>query len=461
MSLQRARRSVKLYLDRLRSQVNILLGQQYPGDHPGPKLWLSLIVGVLDTADEYIAATTIAGTDPTEAQDRVSDSAELARLAYKSLQFIIGAGIEDLPYPIIQPLQRWFDRFGVKNTTFFHVEHRPIYELFTKDSDEFVRIRNQSPRLQSAIKKITWPLLRITVPSKELGILPYYSIVAHELGHAIYSSIPLDFSRYSGKEDLVTANIYKEISGIHIDPSGFQKEFTASWIKELAADAVAFYITGPALFFALSEFFQHADGSYGLCDTHPPFDLRRRMLYSKLREGGDSSYASVLQKSGGVTLTEDFNSILLVTRPSKEAIYKDMKSFYNHEKACVLKELSEYIEEIAPSIYEQIETYLKENYPDQLYSPRQLEEDLNNHLEPMLAAIPPIEKGIALDKRTPTEFATILNVGWTVLLTKLDELRVRVEDPDTFGSQKAESLHSLLLKAVELSETRRLWDACK
>jgi hypothetical protein len=51
-----------------------------------------------------------------------------------------------------------------------------------------------------------------------------------------------------------------------------------------------------------------------------------------------------------------------------------------------------------------------------------------------------------------------LNVGWIVLLVELRDLRVRPSGDGKFGSDRAESLHSLLLKAVELSEVRRLWD---
>ena len=66
--------------------------------------------------------------------------------------------------------------------------------------------------------------------------------------------------------------------------------------------------------------------------------------------------------------------------------------------------------------------------------------------------------GDEISAMKPTEFSTIINIGWAVLLSKLSELRVRTGD-DPIGSEKMEKLHGLLLKAVELSEARRLWNS--
>ncbi len=59
----------------------------------------------------------------------------------------------------------------------------------------------------------------------------------------------------------------------------------------------------------------------------------------------------------------------------------------------------------------------------------------------------------------PTDFRAILNVGWIALLCKLDEFEIDTGgEPDyLIHGAKAEALHSLLLKALELSEIRRQW----
>src|SRR5260370_26844418 len=69
-------------------------------------------------------------------------------------------------------------------------------------------------------------------------------------------------------------------------------------------------------------------------------------------------------------------------------------------------------------VYSHVHQYLKDNAPDALYSSDRYDLDLTNHLQVMLGAVPPIEAGSLEHGKTPTDFATILHVGWAVLLTK-------------------------------------------
>jgi hypothetical protein len=113
---------------------------------------------------------------------------------------------------------------------------------------------------------------------------------------------------------------------------------------------------------------------------------------------------------------------------------------------------------IADQIHIQAQHHLQTIDPTIIYTPARFDSDIVDHLEPLISAIPPIETGGALESRTATDFATILNIGWIVLLTKLDQLSVRSDAGPNLTTDKAEKLHSLLLKAVELSEARRSWE---
>jgi hypothetical protein len=113
---------------------------------------------------------------------------------------------------------------------------------------------------------------------------------------------------------------------------------------------------------------------------------------------------------------------------------------------------------IAQATYGSVRDYLDQNKPNLIYTAANYESDLANHLPALLAAIPPIENGLEIGQRAPCDFATIINVGWVALLTKLDQLKVRTTPDDLLGAEKVERLHDLLLKAVELSETRREWE---
>jgi len=131
----------------------------------------------------------------------------------------------------------------------------------------------------------------------------------------------------------------------------------------------------------------------------------------------------------------------------------------SREKAAVLAELHGSIVKLVPIIYEHVLQYLRDNASDALYSPAMFDQDLTDHLGALLEAVPPIEAGTLAEGKTPADFASILNVGWAVLLTKLSELQVKPSGPDPFGSDRTERLQGLLSKAVELSEARRIWQS--
>jgi hypothetical protein len=166
----------------------------------------------------------------------------------------------------------------------------------------------------------------------------------------------------------------------------------------------------------------------------------------------------VFKKHTGQNLNVDFNSPLIVLTPSATDIYNDMlAATHSKEKAAVLAELHTSAPKLVDIIYDHVFKYLDKNAPEALYSAQKYDTDLTVHLDAMLGAIPPIEAGPILNSKLPTDFASILNVGWTVLLTKLVDLQVKPSGSDKFASDRLERLQGLLSKAVELSEARRIW----
>jgi len=253
---------------------------------------------------------------------------------------------------------------------------------------------------------------------------------------------------------------------VAIDPGLFEflSNVFQDWFQELASDAFALLLTGPAFFFSLGDFFQLGPGGYGTSKTHPAHDLRRRVLHGRLSEGGETSYAAVFQKHTGSALTDDFNSPLIwkvssandILTYARSLIGRGGKPVYTDDQAHVLAELHDFMPRVVPLIFEYVHTYLQDHAPDMIYTVDKYDSDLAAHMQPMLLAIPPIESGVNLTERQAAAFASILNVGWAVLLTKLDDLQVGVgEDP--LRAKRLETLHDLLLKAVELSEARKAW----
>jgi hypothetical protein len=458
--IDRARLATAHSLQRLKQQIADLRSLQFPGDHPGPIQWLDLVSGLLDTAEGYLSISAAPSISIKDQFDLVRDAAHLTTEAYNYLVLMRGAGSDELSYSTIPPLQRWFLQLKVPNSTFFRAELVANYELLPIPEAWFRRVRNPSPSLLRSIKAVSWPFLRVTVPAKAFAIVPHLSIVAHEIGHALFSKITWDISAFN-RDDVpqLLSRISARLGVPSINASTMQilQKIFQNWLEEFSADAFAFYLTGPAFFFALPEFCQFLAAGYGMSESHPANDLRRAVLYSKLCDEG---HAAVFKKHSLYDLTEDFNSPLILRTPSPDQIYNELLTASQpREKSAVISELHASIPSIVPIVYQHVYHYLQANASAAVYSAQKYDDDLQEHLNPMLAAVPPIESGPDLENKTPTEFASILNVGWVVLLTKLSELRVKPTGPERFGSNRLERLQGLLAKAVELSEARRIWQS--
>lgn len=459
MTLHQSQLSITFLVNRLRVQVHTLIEQQYPGDHRGPHKWLSLIVGMLDTAEELLIKIDSPGTSQQKISAYCRDAAHLAGLAYQYLILMRGATQEELPYSVVPPLQRWFDQLGVENTTFFRVELVANYELKEFTREILAGIRYRSDSLTKAINDIEWPILRVTVPGRAFAILPHFAVVAHEIGHALEDKIQWDLSGFADENKALKLRICKRLGQTQLDDDTNQYllEVFGNWFNEVAADAFAFFLTGPAIFFSLSELSQFYGGDSGISATHPAHELRRDILFDQLNKGPGKTYAEVFQRHTGIPLTKDFNSFLMISTPEKDKLFSAISKRNGQKIAAVIAELHESIPKVAPIIYSHVQAYMNQHASGAIYSSNKYDEDLEMHMPGMLAAIPPIEAGMKLSEKTPVDFPSILNVGWVVLLTKLATLRVGGED-DLVGAQKLETLHGLLLKAVELSEIRRLWE---
>jgi len=349
----------------------------------------------------------------------------------------------------------------IPNSTFFRAELVANYELLPISEKRFKDIRNPAASLLKSMQAIEWPFLRVTVPAKAFAIVPHLSIVAHEIGHALFSKMAWNLSSFNRNElPQLLQRIATRLNAAKVSNETFQilNEIFVNWMEEFSADAFAYFLTGPAFFFALPEFCQFLSAGYGMSETHPANELRRSVMFTKLSAGGSRSYAHAFKQHTEFDLTEDFNSPLILKTPPADQMFAELvSSAKSREQAAVMTELHQSITTIIPVIYQNVEQYLSANAPDTMYSADRYGADLTEHLVAMLAAVPPIEAGQMLTKKAPAEFATILNVGWAVLLTKLGDLRVRPSRPEHFGSARLERLQGLLAKAVELSEARRRW----
>jgi len=460
ISIESARQSSAFFLARLEAEVARLRGLTYPGHHPGPGMWLDLVSGLIDTGKGYLAKAADASIADVDASVLVTDSEMIANHAYNLLQRLDGTDAGQIPHQIVAPFQRWVDGLGISNTIFFRADHVANYELARFDLRALVNnVNDASQTLIDASAAVTWPFLRVTVPSQAMGMLPHFAIVGHELGHAIQGEIKVDLSNVDSSAVIADLDARLKAEGIILSQShGMDTQrILASWVNELKSDAIGCLLAGPAFLLALGAFFELSGGGYGIGPSHPPSEMRRRLVLDRLALGA-TNHVEVFKEQTGTELTADLNSPHLKPLPVPDDLFTELKQRHGPEIAAICVALMPYAETVAPLVFAEAEKVVRAANPDMVYDAVRLQEDLAEHLEPLRHLVPPIEirrAGVV----QATSLAGILNVGWAGLLTQLDRIPTPTGVP--IGSElpvKMEKLHELLLKAVELSEARMVWE---
>lgn len=448
-------------LGRLHREVVRLRAIAFPGHDTGPRKWLNVIAGLLDTASSYLASAQLQGVLPDEASRLIRQAEDLGGEAYKLLTFVAGADSSQIPHQVVAPFQRWVNALGITQTIFFRAEHLPNYELQPVDLQNASLLNGASQSLIDAVGAVSWPALRVSVPGQAMGLLPHFAVVAHELGHAIQNLIRPDLTPYFQSADDAIDRVKVRLKNNGITFSK-EDELTAqkiinSWMNEFKADAVGHYLVGPGYFFAFCGFLELAGHNYGIGRTHPPSDLRRALLFQKLQEG-PLSFTQVLEQRTGLALTEDFNSPHIARCPAADILYPELTQRVGPVQAAICVELTPLFASLAPAIFDAARVHLETNSPALIYSPNQYLLDLDRHLELLCNLVPPIEFRDEGGTRA-CSLSTILNVGWAALLTKVERFPpVRGLGATETVAARMECLHELLLKAAELAEARQLWE---
>ena len=313
--MEYARRACGFYLARLRTEILRQRTNVFPGHHPGPRKWLNLIAGFVETAESYIKRS-VTEADPDLAGFWVIEAEEMGNRAYELLEHMAGADADHIPHQVVAPFQRWVNGLDIENTIFFRAEHAANYELSSVEYD-IASIIGASASLLEAESAIQWPLLRVTVPEQALGMLPHFAVVAHELGHAIEDRVDFNFVNYNSQWQEVLARIENRIGSLTTDDNILAHQVLSDWVIELKADAVGHYVTGPAFFFAFAGFLELSGHGYGLGDMHPPSIIRLSLLSSHLTKGSPS-YASIYKEKGGFEVEPLATSPSVLKLPSAE-----------------------------------------------------------------------------------------------------------------------------------------------
>jgi len=215
----------------------------------------------------------------------------------------------------------------------------------------------------------------------------------------------------------------------------------AEWLAELSSDAIGLCLFGPAYYFAFVNFivsFQYLDVT-GI--THPAPRIRLRVMREMIR----TSELGYYDKLG--TLKEPFDR------------WAPLLDQDTDPKDPTLKVVLAALTPIIPTIIsDAIEAVRRRGL---LFSADALETS-NSLAEMLLHLIPPIETLDSDGSRfLPTDVRTMLNAGWRVQLTSLSEFaavnHIDIKQQGTMLEAK-ERLSEMLLKSLELFETRTTWE---
>jgi hypothetical protein len=384
-----------------------------------------------------------------ELEDRIHRVSKLLPFLHYLLGFIEGSETGSAPPPLVLQLRRLASAIIPGAEVAISVRPELNYSILDVAS-MIPGVLSQTP-LKDSCSMLPPSLFVVTVPRAESSDVLLHCILSHELGHGLYQKYNLAskvLPKIQIDQELVKALAAAIVNQLPGTPPlievQLRNQFTqhvtgrvSKWTQELCSDAFGIELFGPAYYFSFIYFslaFAHLDQESA---THPPHRLRLRLMGRILRSLYAEScfkkpvaefiayWESVSEK--GITLKDEFSRIALkgIDQPEVlDSIYAETKSATGASSS-----------------------YSADRYIDDIAK-----------LEPLLINIIPPGETLESGQYKATSMASILNVGWDVFLSALPELRANLPRQDTSSEfQLRQKLQKLLIKALEISETRTSW----
>jgi hypothetical protein len=389
-----------------------------------------------------------------ELEDRIHRVSKLLPFFHYLLGFVEGSEIGVAPVPLVLQLRRL--AHSIIPGSEVAISARPQLNYSILEVASRVRaVLNQTP-LKDCCAVLPSFLFVVTIPRVESTDVLLHCILSHELGHGLYEKHGLA-AKILPKVQIDPDLVHGLASAIVIRLPGtapplFEVELrnnitqqvtgrVSKWAQELCSDALGIELFGPAYYFSFIYFslaFAHLDKESA---THPPPRLRLKLMSRILR----SLYPATCFKAVVREFIDYWESLSLKPIPIKDAIAR-----------IALKGLDQDL--VMDSIQGETHSCLDAG---QSYSPSRYADDIQR-LEPLLInVIPPGEDFIG-GQYKPAEMASILNVGWDVFLSELPALSANLPNLETASPyQLRQKLQQLLVKALEISETRLSWEEKK
>lgn len=285
------------------------------------------------------------------------------------------------------------------------------------------------------------------------------SILAHEVGHYIdedhkiseklMSKVILDpkiLDKIAKKAESSVIRGKKEIKLTYfITPEELKAAITkmaasqiSEWLKELVADAVAFYLVGPVYLFSLTCFLITVIEIDEAAGDHPPPRMRVRLLLDLFEDLNYLSYLKDIKDGNNIEIANKFISLV-------QSIRKSLDSVEQRE----YEDFPELVMNSVLGIIPEVQREVKKQIAHTQYKPEEFRSEVFKLIQLLDLVIPPAE--IEIGK--PASVNSILNAGALYELVLMDNLYETLEA--TTVKERAEvrhMLHKLVLKALEASD---------
>jgi hypothetical protein len=415
--------TARFYLERMRLQIERAKRSQFPDASDVPAKWLAYVDGRLKSIELRLNRLKDLPSD-SRADLHAEELLTNINSCYEALEVLARADTTQVADYVVTPLMRWFKKADPASEYLFTSD--TLFEVFPLFEGNLREAEAAHPDHQKAIESLGQMVYGIRMPGGALGAAFHVPLVAHEVGHVLMNN-------HNEEIEIAILALCKGLS----EPDD---EIFRNWIVEIIADTICGCVAGPAAFFALHEKLR---GNNAPDDNYPHNYVRTASLGAFVHE----RYASVFSANKlGRTDWKDWK-----TRSNTDL----MAEAALHERYL---DLTRRLTGALPKIRKVAAAFAHRHVPDLEYLPTQYAADLKMHLRSFLYAIPPFETDGDLRTRKPTEFASILNVGWFIAAFRLDELKIRAPDgPDRKGKLLV-ALDQLVMKAIELSELRRQWE---
>ncbi len=400
-----------------------------------------------DLLSEEAALSNAGLLQPRETEVRVHRGTQLLPLLHQLLGFIAGSDINAAPGQLIPPLRR-YSRKVIPEAELV-VSSKPELNYSINEISEPLRSMLKGTLLEPGCKKLPKYLFVITIPAVESEHILIHATLSHELGHGLYvhhrlpdSLLPL----LKVRENLIQKLVSTATGGQappHVELVVRQKitegitERVTNWVMELCSDSFGVRLFGPAFYFAFTHFllsFSHLDHS---SKSHPPSRLRLKLMGRLLRE----LYPDI--GAMDPKLAEFFRS--WEEAAAGEILFRSMAD----EVAVALINTDNILDAIngATDLGGSVGTY----------SMQKFESDVKE-MGPLFTNLVPAGEIGVLGSEMPASIASIINVGWYVYICRLDEFRSKLPSASRESRLRTSArLQELVLKALEISETRVRW----